>query len=169
MGSRLYRDLVIRGVCYATAQEAAAALGVQAQTVRVAARAGRLDGVGLGEHWPKPMPVRIRGLDFATAREAAAYFGLSVHSIHVALARGSMDSVGLPRRPHGGARRKPVAIGPLRFASHAEAGRALGFSPGYVSHVRRRGSVAGMQRLMAAAMRLEVQREAPARARRGVA
>lgn len=157
MGARLHRDIEIRGVVYPTAQAAARALGVQAQTVRKAAQRGTLDSVGLGLSHPRPMPVRIRGRVYPSARAAAAALGVSQGAIRQALARGDPDSVG--RRRYNGARARPVAIGGLQFASMAEASRALGFSQSYVSKVLRGRSPVSRQRLLGAAMQLALARE----------
>ena len=97
MGRRIYHDITIRGQTYATANAAAAALGVQPQTVAKAVQAGRLDGVGLGQSHPVALPVRVRGKTYPTAVAAAKALGLAVSTIYNAIEKGSEDVVGLPR------------------------------------------------------------------------
>ena len=71
MGKRRHRAVEIRGVVYPDANVAAAAVGVQPQTVICAIRNGTLDDCGLGKVGAKPMPIRIRGVDYPNARAAA--------------------------------------------------------------------------------------------------
>lgn len=153
MGKRLHRDITIRGKTYGTVAMAAQALGVQQQTVLKAIRAGHLDGVALGESHPKALPVRVRGLVYPTAAMAARDLGLSRSAIWNAIAQGRENHVGLKRTCL--VKGKPVQVGPHRFTSMAEAGRKLGFSAQFVSYALRR-SETGRQRLLAAAMALDV-------------
>lgn len=93
MGKRVHENLEIRGVVYATAQEAAAVLGVQDQTVMIAARTGRLDGVGLAPP-SRPPEVVIRGVGYPSPRAAAEALGVSVNTVYAARSIGKLDSVG---------------------------------------------------------------------------
>jgi len=150
-----HRDLVIRGRVFATASEAARALGVQPQTVMKAARAGMLDRVGTGRVGRLPGPVRVRGRVFASASEAARALGVSASTVRAAVERGTEDRVGLG--PVGGTctrATRPVRLGGLRFRSMAEADRALGFPPGTLSWVMRRGGVRSRERVLGVAMAL---------------
>ena len=158
MGRRLYRDITVRGVTYATVQDAARALGVQDQTVRKAIVAGTLDLLGTGASHPRPLPVRIRGVTYASAKAAAQALGVTQGAIHQALACGAPDRVGLPPVPRNPMAREFVIAG-MRWPSLAAASRALGFSPGYISKVLRRGCPHGRERIIAAAMALRAQAE----------
>lgn len=161
MGRRLYRDIIIRGEVYPSIRAAARALGVTHSTVLKAYHAGRLDGVGLGESYPRAMPVRIRGVVYPSVTAAAAALGVGPSAISQALARGAEDRVGLKlsaRRPN---RTISVVLGGVRFASMSEADRALGFKPGYVSKALRSKSRRSRERILAAVMRFAaVQRRA---------
>jgi hypothetical protein len=157
MGRTLYRDIVIRGVTYATAAQAGRALGVQRQTVVKAIQAGTLDRVGLGQPGLEPCPVRVNGVVYPGARAAGKALGFKPGAIYQALKQGREDRVGKPLR--NVARARPVRIGPLQFDSMAEASRALGFCVSYVSEALRRGRPVMAERLLAAAMRLQAQRE----------
>lgn len=151
-----YVDLEIRGAIYANAQAAAERFGVDAQTVRKAARAGTLHRVGLGRCGKEPMRVRVGDRTFENAREAAAELGCTPSAVWGAVWHGDPDRLLRPRgRP--GANAQTVEIGPLSFPSMAAASRALGFSHGYVSLAFRRGSRGMQERLLAAAMRLEAE------------
>lgn len=154
MGARKHRDIAIRGTVYPTVMNAAVALGVQEQTVLKAIQAGRLDGVGLGQSHPVARPVKVRGKVYETCAAAAKDLRLSRNAIWNAIEAGREDRVGLPGKPHRTV--KPVRIGPHQFSSMVEASRALGFKSDYVSHALRHRRASSMERLMAAAMRLEV-------------
>lgn len=160
MGVTVYRDLEIRGQVFPTARAAALHFGVTPDTVRLAARKGRLHRLGTGESHPEPCPVRIRGTVHASARAAAEAFGLTPSAIHQALAQGRIDSVGLGARcphPH---RARPITLGGVRYPSLAAADRALGFGAGYVSHAIRLGRRAALERIVAAAMAAGMRRAA---------
>lgn len=148
----------IRGQHFASEQAAADHFGISRRHVQNARRGGWLDQVGLGRGWKPQMRVRIRGRDFETVDEAARALKCSRGTIWQQVWRGNPDAAGLgkARQP---ANARPVTIGPLRFASMAEASRELGFSRAYMSNVMRRGSKPGMQNLVAAAMRLAAERD----------
>lgn len=150
-----YQNLEIRGMYYRDADEAAAALGVQAQAIRSAARRGTLHRVGLGEKGKEPMRVCIRGEVFPDARSAAKRFGVTVDAVWTAIWLGNPDRVGRKRNAAG----KPVNLWGLEFPTMADASRALGFSSGYVSLAMRRKSRAMMERIAGEAMRVIAERE----------
>lgn len=159
MGKRIYRDINIRGTVYPDANAAAAAHCVSPDTVRLAVRRGTQHRIGTGAVGAEPMPVRIRGQLFPSAKAAAAHFGITPHAIYKALGEGRVDDVANPPR-YNGARSRSVTIGSLRFASMAQASRALGFSSGYVSQALRRPSVATRQRIVGAVMAIDARRGA---------
>lgn len=158
MGLRIYRDIEVRGVVYATAQDCARALGVTDQAVRRAVRSGCTRRLGLRQAHVEPMAVRIRDRVFPDARAAAAAFDVGVTAIYAAIARGEIDRIGLPPRRRN-PKSLPIVIGGLRFASMAEAERALGFRPGYIAHSRKLGRRSAMEKIVAAAMREARRRE----------
>lgn len=157
MTARRHRNIPIRGVSYRDADQAAAALGVTATTIRAHARAGTLDRVGLGRSGVEPMPVRVRGREFPSPDACAAHFDVTVNVVYKRLAEGRPDLIGLPRQS-GMYKARPITIGPLCFASMAQASRELGFSEGYVHRAIERDSSAMKQRILAAAMKLADQR-----------
>lgn len=162
MAALVYRDIEIRGRVYPDANAAAAALGVTADAVRMAARRGTLHRCGTGASHPEPMPVRIRGVVYPDARTAAAALGVTPTAVWAALAAGNPDRVGLPNPPPNW-RARPFTVGGLRFASMRAAALALGFSdPGYVARAMKRNSRRGRERILAAAMayRARLEREA---------
>lgn len=157
MGLQKYRDIEIRGVVYSDAVTAARKLNVKPDTVRLAARTGNLDKVGLGIRIV-PTPVRIAGRDFPSARAAAKAYGKTPQAVWKAIDEGDPDRIARPpRKARTGC--KPVTIGPLSFPSMREASVQLGFGPDYISHALRRGSKHAQQRLLAAAMRLAAERD----------
>jgi hypothetical protein len=129
MGLRKYTDIEVRGVVYPTVGDAAAALGVRPDTVRLAVRSGRLHRLGVGRAGPEKMPICIRGFNYPDADAAAKAFGVSRTAIYQALYRGDVDCVGRSRFGRVPPNAKPFEIGGLRFASMAQASGALGFSP----------------------------------------
>lgn len=152
MGRRAYRDIEIRGTVYATAQEAARALGVQCQTIRWAVKNGRLDHVGTGSG-PRPMPIRIRGQRFEDAHAAARHFGVTPQAVWSAIQVGDPDRVGRKGR-YAHSSSKPVRIAGRSFASMAQASLALGFERSYLSKTLKTGGPVARERVLAAAMRL---------------
>lgn len=159
MDARLrYTALDIRGVVYPTAQVAAAAHGVSAQAVRVAAGRGTLHRVGTGQAGIEPMPVLIRGRRFENAKQAAAHYGVTASAVHSAMARGKLDNLARPQR-YNGAKSKSVTLAGMFFVSMSEADRVLGFKRGYVSLALRRQSRAAMQSILGAVMRERNRRD----------
>jgi len=151
MAPRTDHPVTIRGQRFESEAAAAAHFGISRRTVQTARRAGRLDQVGLGRGWKPLMPVRIRGVLYDTAHDAAAALGCSRATIYQQISRGNPDAAGLGKaRPPRNAR--PLRIGPLTFASRAEAARQLGVSRSYVNTALRRGSRVMLDRLTAAAM-----------------
>ncbi|MEC7763369.1 MAG: hypothetical protein VX874_15815 [Pseudomonadota bacterium] len=158
MGRRKYADIVIRGESFPDANAAAKAHKVTPDAVRLAARTGKLDLVGLGYPRIDPTPVLIAGRTFASAADAARAFGKTAHAVWKAINEGDPDRIA--RKPrHARIRAKPVTLGPLSFPSMREASLQLGFSEGYVSQALRRGSPHARQTILAAAMRLAAQQE----------
>lgn len=157
MGKRKYRDIEIRGVVYPDAVSAARKLKVQPDTVRLAARLGTLDKVGLGVRIV-PTPVRIAGKVYPSAKAAGAAFGKTPHAVWKAIDEGDPDRIARPRC-NARNKAKPVKIGPLSFPSMREASVKLGFGADYVSHALRRGSPQARQKILAAAMRLAQEQE----------
>ena len=106
------------------------------------------------------MRVRIDGREFANVNEAARFYGKAPGTIYSAIHDGDPDRVArVPR--WNPARSQPVTIGPLTFSSMAEASRALGFkNREFVSKALKHRSKRGMQRILAAAMKLAAKREA---------
>jgi hypothetical protein len=152
MGQRKYRDISIRGVVYATAQEAAAALGVSDATVMLAARNGTLETCGTGRSHPRPMPCHVGGRTFPTVARAAKHFKCSKGAIYKAINDGNPDRIGKPLT-YNGATSKPFVYQGHSWPSHAQAERDLGLPRGFIRQVRRRNSRRGQERLLAAVMR----------------
>lgn len=151
MGKGKYQDIEIRGVVYPDANAAAAAHGVTPDAVRIAVRRGTLHRVGTGAAGVEPMRVRVGGIVFDCAASAAAHFGVTTHAIYQAITRGRTEEFGRPPR-NARNRSKPIQIGTLSFPSMCDADRALGFAPGYISQVNRRGYKRGRERILAAAL-----------------
>ncbi|OOY16734.1 hypothetical protein [Thioclava sp. DLFJ4-1] len=158
MGARVWTDFEIRGVRYATTADAARALGVSTENVRLMLRRGRADKIGLGQS-AKAMPIRIRGVDYPNARAAAKEFGVTPGAIWKALNDGRIDQIGLPQR-YGVSRAMPITISGITFSSHAAADRALGFSPGYIAHAKKLGRHSALWKAVHAAVRLKRERDA---------
>lgn len=152
MGKRLYADIEIRGRVFATAADAAAHFGVTAQTVRIAVRSGTTHRIGTGAVGPEPGPVRIRGVVYPTAAAAAAALGLTANAIRNAVCENRTETVGLPRCHLRKPGAKEITLAGVRFASLADAERALGLSRGYISHAIQRNRAAARERILAAAM-----------------
>jgi hypothetical protein len=159
MGRRAHRDLNIRGTVYATVADAATALGVTQEAVRIAARRGTLHRVGTGAVGAEPCPVRIRGVTYASAREAAEAFNVTPGAIFHALTRGQVDKIGLPQR-YGRSRARPFLIAGMSWPSMSEADRALGFRPGYIAHTLKLNRASAREAIIAAAMALALRGEA---------
>lgn len=123
MGQRMYSNLVVRGTVYATAQEAARALGVTEVTVHMAARLGRLDRLGLGRGRRAPTPVVVRGVTYPSALAVAEAFGVSRRAVYSAKARGALDRIGLPPATPP---TMPVIVRGLSFASMSAAAAHFG-------------------------------------------
>jgi transposase len=167
MGVRRHQDIPVRGTVYADVPAAAKGLGVSEATVYGAIARGTLDQLGLGRGRRARMQAGVRDKIFPSVTAAAKHFDMTEGAVYKQISRGRADRIGLPRhvnpdRSVYATRCKPVEIGPLRFASRREASIELGFEESYVSAVLRRRSKVGMQKLVAAAMRL-----ADARARDG--
>ncbi|EPX82080.1 hypothetical protein [Salipiger mucosus] len=158
MGAVRYRNLKIRGVVYPTATDAAKALGVSADAVRIAARKGTLHRVGTGRVGVEPMPVRIRGLDFPNAKAAAVHFGVTVHAVHYAISAGDPDRIGRRSKPPQ-ARARPITLYGVNFPSHAEASRQLGFQSEYVARALKRNTPEGHERIRTAMMAYVARQE----------
>jgi len=156
MGLRKYWEITIRGVTYPDVNAAAKAFGIGADAIRQAARAGRLDRVGMPKGC-EPMPVRIRGKDYADAKAAARALGVTPNAVYQAIVQGREDRLGLPRGPVRNRGRR-FEIGGMSWPSEAEACRQLGLCVNYIYLARRRGSVAMQQMIMQRAMQLRVQR-----------
>lgn len=156
MGLRKYWEITIRGVTYPDVNAAAQAFGVGAHAIRQAARAGRLDRVGMPKGC-EPMPVRIRGEDYADAKAAARALGVTTNAVYQAIVQGREDRLGLPRAPVRNRGRR-FEIGGMSWPSEAEACRQLGLCLNYIYLARRRGSVAMQQVILQRAMQLRVQR-----------
>ncbi|MPL79252.1 hypothetical protein SDC9_25128 [bioreactor metagenome] len=156
MGLRKYGKITIRGVTYPDVTAAAQAFGVGADAIRQAARAGRLDRVGMPKGC-EPMPVRIRGEDYPDAKAAARALGVTTNAVYQAIVQGREDRLGLPRAPVSN-RGRQFSIGGMSWPSEAEACRQLGLCLNYIYLARRRGSVAMQQVILQRAMQLRVQR-----------
>ncbi len=159
MGKRIYLDIEVRGVVYANANAAGLALGVSAEAVRIAIRNGTQHRIGTGAVGVEPMPVCLGGLNFENAGLAAEHFGVTKHAVYQAISAGRAQDFGKPPR-HARLRSKPVTIGNLTFPSMDEAGRVLGFGQGFISQAMRQKSKAGLQKILAAAMKESMRREA---------
>lgn len=158
MGRRIYRDIEIRGVTYPDANAASQALGVSADTVRLAARNGMLHRCGLGRVGVEPMSIRIGNKVFPDAAAAAKHFKVGRTAIYKAIENGDPDRIGRPR-VYNGARSKPFQVCGLRFRSRREASLKLGFGAGYVSHALHRNSAHAKERIIAAAMAYAITQE----------
>ncbi|RWR31342.1 hypothetical protein D2T31_04910 [Sinirhodobacter populi] len=169
MAPRIYTDIEIKGVRYATADDAARAVGVTPARIRAAIRLGQTDRLGVGRGSTiDPMPIRIRGVTYANARAAAAAIGVKVTAIYSALSQGRIDRVGLPRKPNM-ARAKPCSIAGMSWPSEAAACRDMGLPVEYISHARSKGSDAMAATLLRRAMELKARREAASRKKREAA
>ncbi|RWR49433.1 hypothetical protein EOW65_09145 [Sinirhodobacter ferrireducens] len=156
MGLRKYGEITIRGVTYQDVNAAAQAFGVGADAIRQAARAGRLDRVGM-PHGCEPMPVRIRGEDYPDAKAAARALGVTTNAVYQAIVQGREDRLGLPREPVRN-RGRQFSIGGMSWPSEAEACRQLGLCVNYIYLARRRRSVAMQQVIVRRAMQLRAER-----------
>lgn len=163
IAATLVRNIVIRGVTYRTAQEAADALGVTREHVCIAARTGKLELVGLRGRG-RGMPICIRGVTYKNAHEAAAAFGINTSSIFQALYRGGIDRVGL--KTTGVANRKPFTLFGMSWPSRAAASRALGFGDTYISRAYTLKSPSKIAAIEAAVMQLQMRKTAEAWRRR---
>lgn len=88
----------IRGVTYANAREAAAAVGVTRSTIYSAIYRNTLDTVGLGtgsrKIWRggRPKQVQIFGQSFRTLREASIFLGMKPGTLSSIMRRGGARS-----------------------------------------------------------------------------
>lgn len=154
------KPVTIRGVTYASAAEAAAALGVARDTIY-----GRLYKGTIDDLWPNPgpRPVRIRGKTYESAAAAAKALGVTPSAVYAGLHRGRPDSIGigpgkLGLKGRGGRPSIRLTIGPLTFPSCAEAARQLGYSPTFFSDRIRTGKPIP-QEAIGRAMALAVKQE----------
>lgn len=159
MGKRLYTNIEIQGMTFATVRDAVPYFGVSANTIRAAIRAGTTHRIGTGQSHPEALPVRIRGVTYPTVKAAAKSIHVTTKAIYQALSANRIDRVGLPTFVENPNNSKPVTFGPVRFRSMSEADRQLGFSANYISKVMRRRQKSGMQRIMAAVMAYAAARE----------
>lgn len=148
MGARKWRNLLIRGVVYPTAGDAAAALGISSDAVLIAARAGQeaLDRCGLRLHHPRPLPVRVGGVVYPDARSAAAALNVRLGTLRSAILAGDPDRV-LRDWPPCMVRARPVRVAGLSFPSHSALDRWLGCRPGYSAAVMKKGGEVARSRL----------------------
>lgn len=163
MGRRKYGAIMIRGVTYPDVNAAAQAFGVGADAIRLAARTGRLDFVGL-PRGGVPMRIRIRGVDYQDARHAARALGVTVGAVYQALSCDRLDRLGLPRG--GRTRAKSFELFGMRWPSLSAASVDLGFCSSYISLAQRRHSTAMLENIRTAAMLEGMRRGARALAAR---
>lgn len=165
MGLKIYTDINIRGTVYPDVRSVCRALGVTGETVRIAIRKGTAHRIGTGQVGKEPMPIRVRGVVYDSAEVAAKALGVSVSAIYQALSKDRLDRIGkaqvqLP------ARRKPVTIAGMTFASMAEADRILGFGHGYVSLALKTGRECARWRMVRAVAELRAREEEKRRRQR---
>lgn len=158
MGRRKYRNIVIRGQVFATAQDAARHFGVHEETVMMAVRKGRLDTVGLGRaaQKPTPMPVVIAGRAFGSCGEAAQAFGVCRTTIWKAVDEGRAHRFGGPPA-YGKRPGTPLTICGRRFPSMEEAARCLGISRSWLRRLVLRTDARSRERLLRAVMAYEAR------------
>lgn len=156
MGKRRHTNIVIRGVTYATCEEAAAGVGVSAQSICRAINDGTLDTVGLGPGVGHRMPVRLGGQIFASLGEAARFAGCAPSTISKAISAGDPDRV-LRKHP-GSAKRADLAFALWgnRFDSRADLARRTGLSKTFVYRALSTRCPRRMERLYAAVMASKV-------------
>ena len=126
MGATKYRDIEIRGEVYANANAAAAALEISAGHVRLAARNGDLERLGLRCEGRR---VTIRGVTYDTIRSAAAALGVHPSTIHTAARNGTLHRVGTGAM---GPEPMRVLIGGQVFPSARAAAAYFGCSVGSI-------------------------------------
>lgn len=101
------------------------------------------------------MKVRIKNHVYPCVKAAAKAKGVSTSTIYAAMERGTIDNVGAgqgrseTKNHNGGRKPKPVTIGPVTFASRAEASRVLGYGTQRgVGHVLNNGKKKAKEGLM---------------------
>lgn len=160
MGVLKYTDIDVRGRIFPNVRAVCDHFGLTKQTVIMAVRSGRTDGIGLGKVGRVPGPVEIRGILYLSAKIAAKAIGVAESTINLAIDEGRTDTVGL-RLPRGAsAISKPFDIAHLSWPSMSAASRDLGFSPGYIGQAFRLNRRPAKERILAAAMALDAQRMA---------
>lgn len=97
------KPVTIKGVTYPSIFAAGKALGVKAQTVRMAIRRGTTDSIGLGSkmvdgHQINSEPLTIRGVRYPSQTIAAEVLGVTQGAISNAIRRGTLDTVGTGER-----------------------------------------------------------------------
>ncbi|WP_208348733.1 hypothetical protein [Pseudaestuariivita rosea] len=96
----------------------------------------------------------VRGVIYADAHAVAAAFGITASTVRDHARAGTLDRCGLGNEGKTGQfQPKPFVIGPLCFASLAEASRALGFGRNYINRANKTNSLAMQERILGAAMR----------------
>lgn len=89
MSSPKPRPVTIRGVTYASAREAAEALGVRRTTIDAARSRGRLDMVGTGHGTGRKKPFSLGGVSFSNQSEASRALGHNRNYVSLVMRSGS--------------------------------------------------------------------------------
>ena len=97
------KPVTIRGVDYSSQSVAARALGVTSNAICMAARRGRLDGVGLSaaanpDHdtqWHSRRTITVRGVSYPSVKACAVALGVTRNNVYAALRRDRLDGLGL--------------------------------------------------------------------------
>ena len=142
VGTMGRKEVVIRGVRYASQTEAAESLGLTQGTISSAVKNGTLDGVGLGigkkGHIPPDMrgqPSRcvelvVRGVRYPSHKAAAEALGVHRATVANAVKKGTLEGLGLGRGRKGHLEnaelRTEIAQLKKRLTEMAKARRASG-------------------------------------------
>jgi len=91
------KPITVRGVTYPSRTAAADATGLQAKTLRLAEREGRLDTTGDRSHLCKP--ITVRGVTYPSREQAAKALHVAKATLLNAIAKGTLENVGKRSKP----------------------------------------------------------------------
>lgn len=136
MRRRNSTPVTIRGVTYADAHAAGAALGISHKTVLAAIRDGKL--ATCGSHRFCMDPVTIRGTTYPTIKAAAEALGVKLATANKAKAAGRLQWLGLGTGVNDA---MPVRIRGVEYPTARHAAAALGVSQQAIWSGLARGSI----------------------------